>query len=533
MLLSNRFWRTTKLQTRIFLLTMSMTVASLACLAVFSAISLDYALETQVGKRSVEAAQAIATMPLVIQAVEKRDKGALASTIEPLRAELGATYIIVTNNRDQADPHFFQIAFGEQGRAAHQHSLQTGKSYIEFSQDPLGPSMIGEAPVINHEGVVTGSVIVDFLELDVQEELAAHNYKMLFFFILAIAACALTSKYLAAGVKRAIFNLEPEQIGRMFSEIDAIVESVREALISLDRRGKITKVNQRTFELLGLKDDNDTYPYLRHFLQRDALAQALNGRESVWDLEVSFADKVLLVTITPLVIAEKFSGHVISLRQKDELEKLSRELSKTQNYSELLRAQTHEHSNKLHTIYGMLQAGSIEDAMALISKVNEDQQKLISCLVKTVSDPAISGLLIGKFNRAKELGLSLELDMDSSMNYIASDKLQDRLITIVGNILDNAMEASLRKTNSPSIILLSMSDIGNDLIFEVEDFGPGFSQQEKETAFNKGGSIKKEPGHGFGLFLVKSALDKINGLIEIENKAAGGAIVTVYIPKGD
>lgn len=531
MLVSNRFWRSTALQTRVFILTVLTTICSLVFLALFSTSTLNYALQKQVGKRAILAAETIAVMPLVIHAVKHKNSQVIIGLLEPLRINLGATYIVIMNNNALSDEHLFRVDLGGKRKQIPTHSLRTGRSHSEFSNDILGPSMIGEAPIIKKSGEVIGIVIVDFLEQDIKNEIDTYNMRILIICLFAILASAATARAISKGIKKVMFGLEPTEIARLFSERDAIVESVREAIISLDKNGKITKVNQSTFKIFNLADDLKSFDSLYHFLKKSGIFAAIEKRKAMLDFPVESANKALLITVTPLLIQKKFSGHVISIREKDALQALSQELNKTQHYSELLRAQTHEHANKMHALNGMLQVGAIDEAIALISQTNEDQQSLISFLIKAVSDPILAGLLIGKFNRAKELGLFLKLDENSSMIALFDTKSAEHIITVLGNILDNAFEATLKQKDAEPIITLSMSDIGDELIFEVEDNGTGFDEQQRSSLFSKGVSSKNRDGHGFGLYLVEQALKKLNGQIELMNKNEIGAVVTVYIPK--
>lgn len=530
MLISHRVWRKTKLQTRIFTLTLAVTFVSLMAIANFSTQTLGDALQNQVGKRSAEVAETIAYMPAVINSVQTKNKPLLINLIQPLKKKLGAAYIIILNNEAPESDAFFRVNFGDPGSVTQHLVRDSEQTHITFSEDILGPSMLAQAPILNYQGKVIGSVVVDFLESDIEKDIDNYTDQIIILLILVLIICALTAKYIAAGVKRAILGLEPQQIATLFVEMDAVIESVREAIITLDRQGQITKINQRALNLLALNDQNNS-AIVQQFLNKEPLKQALQGHEPVWDCAVNFGDKPLLVTVTPLLIKTQFSGHVVSFRQKDELEELSRELSKTQHYSELLRAQTHEHANKLHTIYGLLQANLVQEAMALISQVSEDHQTLISLLMRTVKNPVLAGLLIGKYNRAKELGLHLEVDPDSSMAYQGNEAMFSAICTILGNLIDNAMEASLRAEQPELRVGLSMTDLGHELIFEIEDTGPGFPAEQRQHAFNKGVSSKTEAGHGFGLYLVKTALDQVKGHIEIDNNAPSGTIITVYIPK--
>lgn len=89
-------------------------------------------------------------------------------------------------------------------------------------------------------------------------------------------------------------------------------------------------------------------------------------------------------------------GAVASLRNKSELSNLLQELSHVKAYAEGLRAQTHEYSNRLYTLLGLIQLGSYKDAMDFISKEVDVTQGFIHFLMKEVPDPIIAGFILGR-----------------------------------------------------------------------------------------------------------------------------------------
>ena len=150
-------------------------------------------------------------------------------------------------------------------------------------------------------------------------------------------------------------------------------------------------------------------------------------------------------------------------------------------------------------------------------------------------DPILAGCILGKFNRARELGLELVVDRESHMVDIPELLPRERLVTLLGNLLDNAFEATLlqlkQNTDGQRTIRLTMSDYGNDLIFEIDDSGDGIPVEEQQRIFEKGVSTKKESGHGYGLFLVSTILKELHGQISLDNHESGGGRVIVYLPK--
>ena len=121
---------------------------------------------------------------------------------------------------------------------------------------------------------------------------------------------------------------------------------------------------------------------------------------------------------------------------------MAKELSQIQEYSEALRAQTNEYSNKLHTLAGLIQLGSYREALDLIGQETSGYQELLGTLAVKVPDPLLSAIILGKYNRAQEMRVDFQLDPESSMTDIPVSINRGKIVTIIGNLLENAIEAA-------------------------------------------------------------------------------------------
>jgi len=108
---------------------------------------------------------------------------------------------------------------------------------------------------------------------------------------------------------------------------------------------------------------------------------------------------------------------------------------------------------------------------------------------------------------------------------------QEKLVTILGNLIDNAFEASAANTQRAPRVTLSMTDIGQDIIFEITDSGTGITDEVKENMFSLGETSKTNPGHGIGMYLVKNNIEQLGASLSITEEKTGGSVFTVYIPK--
>jgi sensor histidine kinase regulating citrate/malate metabolism len=342
----------------------------------------------------------------------------------------------------------------------------------------------------------------------------------------------LVAVLLARSFKRAIFGLEPHQIGRMFNERSAILGSIREGIVAVNKDGAITMINQAAKKMLGLDSDQDyLHQRIEDVLPESGIRNVLRTGESELDLEHRVGDMEIIVNRIPIWHDDRVMGVVSSFRDKDEMDTLAKELSQVQEYSEMLRHQTHEYSNKLHTISGLIQLEAYETAIELIGSETSGYQDLLQFLVSAVPDPLVAGCILGKYSRAKELNIQLNVDRDSNFTDVPDWISKEKLVTVLGNLLDNAYQAVTPLPEDKRVVNLSLTDLGNDLIFEVEDSGKGIEDDIAEHMFEKGVSSSDEKGKGLGLYLVKNLLSYINGHITVDKSGLGGVLFTVYISK--
>ncbi|MFC6671812.1 sensor histidine kinase [Marinobacterium aestuariivivens] len=329
--------------------------------------------------------------------------------------------------------------------------------------------------------------------------------------------------------KSAIFGLEPHQIARLFEERNATLESVREGIIAVNTEGRITTFNKAAARTLGLAASEPLSGRpIQEVLPDSRLPDLLVTGKPEFDRELTLKGQTLIVNRIPIRDGHQVIGGVASFRRKDELDQVSRQLTQIQQYAETLRSQAHEYANKLHTIAGLIQIGATDRALEIIGQETREHQELLRWLVDSVTEPVLSGCLLGKYNRAHELGLRLIIDPDSHMGALPAHIAPERIVTLLGNLLDNAFEATLAAGGRQ--VQLSMTDLGRELIFEIEDEGLGVPESEREQIFERGHSSKAR-GRGIGLHLVRQTLAQLGGEITVSEAGTGGARFTAYIPK--
>lgn len=526
-----------KLKTRMILTLGLVSALQTGLIGGFAGYYLSDSLDEQIGWRALMVAKTVAAMPAVIRGVEQRNVEALQALSARIAATNEALFIVIGDERGirlaHPDPERMGRPMADDDADYGTRALVEGRGYVTKALGSLGLSMRGKAPIFDLEtGDIIGIVSVGYSLDQVASTIRRYNLVLYAVMALMLLGSVIAAMIIAERFKRAIFGLEPEQIARLFKERDATLQSVREGIIAVNREGIITTVNRTAIETLGLKPTMDlTGQPVTRVLPESGLMSVLETGEPQFDQEVWLNGRQMIVNRLPVKQGQDIIGVVSSFRLRDELDQVSRQLTRIQQYADTLRSQTHEYSNKLHTIAGLIQIGATDEALALIGSEVSDHQALIHLLLDAVPDPILAGCLLGKYNRAREMGLKLNIDPDSHMTEIPEALPRDQLVSVIGNLIDNALEATRRQRGEGGTVSLSMTDLGNDLIFEVEDQGPGISPGEEERIFEKGVSSKQGDSHGIGLYLVRSFILRWGGSVTVDSLQPEGSRFTLYLPK--
>ena len=493
-------------------------------------------MEKRIGEQALELSRIVSSLPQIRQGLQDREVEQIQPLAELLRSQTRARFIVVGDREGIRFSHPIRERIGQKRVGGdNQRALEKGESYVSKAVGSLGPSIRGKSPVFDAQGQVIGVTSVGYMLDAVAQTISSYQRSVMVVVFISLLVSILTGVVLSRYFKRILFGLEPEEIARLYEERNTTLETIREGVISIDAKGLITTFNKTALHTLGIKDDHVAGRSIRDIFPQSDLLEVLKTGQVELDREVELNDKKLIVNRMPIVVGDEITGVVSSFRAKDELERLSRKIAHIEQYTETLRAQSHDYANKLHTISGLIQIGAMEQALELIGQESRGLQELVHLLVDSICDPVLAGCVLGKYNRANELGLKLVVDSSSHLHDIPKHISSEKLVSLVGNIIDNAFEATreslARDPQGSNEVTLSMSDYGHDLILEVEDNGPGIAEKDRLRIFNKGMTSKDEAGHGYGLYLVKSIIDELHGQVSLERSDQGGTRFIVYFPK--
>ncbi|NGQ96286.1 sensor histidine kinase [Brevibacillus sp. SYP-B805] len=523
------------LQTRMILLITVLIVGIVGAIGMIFSSMFAASIEEQIGKRALNVAKIVATMPQVRGAFQTSNPSAILQPIaENVRIQTEAEFVVVGDKRGIRYAHPLPERIGKAMVGGdNELALQYGQSYVSKAVGSLGPSLRGKVPIFDDKGQVVGIVSVGFLLEDIDQAIASYRAKVLGVVLVSVVVGIAGAIWLSNRFKRAIFGLEPEEIATMFEERNAILESVREGIVAIDQLGRVTMANKAAVNILNLPHEGSLLKKpIAELIPDTKMLDVLKTGEQQLDRESTIAGKEILVNRIPIKVGEKVIGVVSSFRPKSELDRLMEELSQARRYADALRAQTHEFHNLLYTISGLMQLGSIQEAIELITRETSSQQEMILFIARSFPDPLIGALLLGMHNRAKELKIDFLIHPDSRLNQLPPEMDRQQIIILLGNLIQNAFEAITEARSPVKRVECYLSDAGSELLFEVEDSGPGVADALREQIFHYGFSTKPGDGRGIGLAKVKSMVEEMGGYILVGSSELGGALFTVSIPKG-
>ena len=489
-------------------------------------------LEEYIGRNALNVSKTVSLTTVVHEGLKNKNSTQIQLYAESVRKATGARFVVVGDHEGRRYSHPVPERIGKlMVGGDNPRALERGEAYVSKAVGTLGPSMRGKVPIFANSGKVIGVVSVGYLQETVESVTEGYLQRVLLWVFGLFLFGGIGTWLIARNVKQSIFGLEPVEIARLFRERNAILDSIREGVVAINDKGQVTMLDHEAAKILKIPPESGIGTSIESILPQTRMLEVLKSGEEQFDQEMIIGDIEVIVNRVPIWQNDRVAGVVSSFRRKDEIDRMAQELTQIQEYSEVLRTQTHEYSNKLHTLAGLIQLGSHQEALDLIGRETSGYQELLGTLAETVPEPLLSAIILGKYNRAQELRINFQLDPESRMIDIPKKINREKIVTILGNLLENALEAAQENTSGKRTVQLSMTDFGNDLIFEVEDSGSGIEDESVDLSLQHGFTTKSGTGRGIGLSLVHENLKYLGGHLTVVRSSLGGMRFTIYIPK--
>jgi sensor histidine kinase regulating citrate/malate metabolism len=436
---------------------------------------------------------------------------ALAAVAESARAVSGASYVLIADatgklvtGPDAGSPAVLGPSTGLAGR-----------SWVGVIDDG-SKALVAHVPVLNEsDGRFLGLIVVGHLYPTLPEQLAAGVPNLVTYLLLGGVLGVAGSLLLARRVKRQTLGLEPREITGLVEHREAMLHGIKEGVIGTDAADRVTLVNDEAIRLLGLTDAAVGRSLHSQPMEPHLLA-VLTGRVTGVDQIVLSDERVVVLNRRPVVIRGRQVGSVTTLRDRTELTALRRELDVSRHTTDTLRAQAHEFSNRLHTIAGLVELGEHDEVVRYIMRASQVHEALNREVTALVRDPALAALLIAKASLAAEQGVQLVISPASDLPPV-DDSLAADLVTVVGNLVDNAFDA----IGPGGRVEATVRADGGEVHVTVSDSGPGVPPELVEEVFRQGYTTKDEARghHGLGLALTRLVCVHRGGSIAVEGSA--------------
>ncbi|MDX2403535.1 sensor histidine kinase [Streptomyces microflavus] len=535
---------------QLFAMQVVLIAAVVAGCAVFAYVSGSAQAEQTATRQVRAAAVAVADSPSVREAILTPDPSAvLQPYAEQVRRDTGIAFVTIMDTARVRWTHPDASLIGETFLGHTEEALR-GETFTETYTGTLGPSIRVVTPVRDGKeiiGLVSAGITVDRVSSQVREQLGA----------LALAAGGalalggIGTYVINARLRRHTHGMNAAELSRLHDYHQATLHAVREGLLMLDGQRRIALINDAGRELLGITPETEALGRTVDELALPApLTGALLASEARVDELHLTADRVVVVNTRPVVGGER-RGTVVTLRDHTELQALSGELDSERGFTQALRSQAHEAANRLHTVVSLIELGRVEEAVDFATAELELAQVLTDRVVGAVEEPVLAALLLGKAAQANERGVELELAEDSLIDdgALPSSLAQRDLVTILGNLIDNAVDAAsegdglgsagavpAQRTGGTGagrarVTVTALAD-DRELLLRVSDTGAGIGPEEADEVFRRGWSTHGA-GRGLGLALVRQAAHRNGGSVELDRAPEGGARFTVRLPLGD
>ena len=488
-------------------------------------------VEREEGRDALSAAENLAAQPIVRANVVTAEPGldrSLAAAGEANRTVSGASFVAIT----RADG----TVLASSDPTLHGEVLPLDGSDVMEGRGWYGPVVIhGRELVVAHVPIQdTGSgefIGIAAIGRDVPsawERIENAVPNLLAYLGVASGLGVLGSFLLSRRIKRQTYGLEPIEIAGLVEQREAMLHGIKEGVIALDPEERVTLVNDSALALLSLPADATGRRLAELDLEeqvRDVLTRKLPGADRL----VLVGDRVVAFNRMPMRLRGAVIGSVTTMRDRTELSSLEEELGTSRATADTLRAQTHEFTNQIHTISGLLQLEEYDEVLRYVDGVRLSRTQLYDEVTSRVLDATLAALLIAKGSLAAERGVALKIDPRSSVGKVEGPLSRD-LVTVVGNLVDNALD-SVGHTESGRVRVCLHED-DQRVEVTVHDSGTGVPEEHAELVFTQGYSTKADTGgqgRGFGLALTRLVCRRRGGDVTVENDA--GARFVAVLPK--
>jgi Signal transduction histidine kinase regulating citrate/malate metabolism len=518
-----------KLQTTITLLVCGVIAMSLLVTDLLIGLKIAISTEKNLADKATNIARIVASsQPIIESLTGKRDEKVIQETADNIRNITSVEYVVVMDMNEIRKSHPDITKLGKHFVGGDVGDALKGHEYVSTAQGTLGMSLRAFTPIFASDGKQVGVVAVGILLNNVQQAVAQSRIIIYIGVAFGFLVGVIGAMLLAKSIKKTMFGLEPSEIAKLLEERSAMLHSVREGILAVDKDSRITLINEeamRVFSRAGII--NPIGKKVDECIENTRMSEVLKTGQAELDQEQDIKGIKILTNRIPILVKGETVGVIATFRDKTKIRILAEQLSGVRLYADALRAQTHEFMNKLHIILGMLHMKCYDELAEYINSIANKYQEQVGFVIRHIKDPVLAGFILGKMSYSREIEVEFILSEECFVPEPEEHEITHELVTILGNLVDNAMEAV--KDCKSKIVNLDLVYEDDILTIEVSDTGSGISDELKNEIFVKGYSTKGD-NRGLGLYLVQKSVERLGGNMEIISQIGNGTTFTIYVP---
>lgn len=403
-----------------------------------------------------------------------------------------------------------------------------GQRYFSDATGTMGYQHRFFSPVLDENGSIIGFVMASATQSRMQQLYRDISGTYLYLMGLLTLCTLILSAILAVYLRNTLRGAKPEELVRTYLTQNDILNSLEEGLISLDREGRVRLVNMAAEKTLGQKEELLLYRNVDEVLKNNE-GGSLRG---VIGENLLSNHPNLMVSSILLQSGSSWARQVLILNDKSEAFRRAEQLSGTRHIVSTLRANNHEFMNRIQVISGLLQMGRTREAMGYIGEISATHAQVIAPVMQLIHNSNVAALILGKMSTLRELDIQLTLLTNSYLPEHSRFLTSDELVSVVGNLLENAIEAVNAVSDVRSrTVDLQITEDDQGLLILISDSGVGIAPEHIPLIHKNGFSTKAAEGRGVGMSLVMGIVEHREGSLEVDSELGAGTTFTLIFNK--
>ena len=522
-----------RLATQILLLQLAIVALTLGIAFFLLAVLYHHRLIDEYGHRSLDIARVLASAPAVradvatydgdVPPAAELESGPLQNIASKVRLATGVLFVVITNDRGIRLSHPNPDELGKPVSTDPSTALSGGEEVVEQT-GTLGPSIRAKVPVVALDSTrVIGQISVGMSTSTVYGLLRNEQRAAAMTGGPALLAGVVLSGLLARRWREQTLDLQPPEMTELVRTQEAVLHGIGEGVLAVDTEGNTTFVNDEACRLLEIGSATG------HPIDQIGLTPRVLEVVRSCDPAPTLAtvgERVLVVSARPVSREGRALGTVLVVRDRTDVELLTRQLDAVQLMSTVLRAQRHEFANRLHLLNGLLHTGHTDEASRYLAELL-GSGPLGSALpgINAIRDPFLQAFLAAKAAVAREAGATLRIGEGTFAPGWLAHPVD--VTTVLGNLLDNAIDAVRTGGNDVKVVDVELLQDNSTLHITVGDSGEGVASEFVDQVFVEGMSTKPQSdipgGRGIGLALARQIARSLGGDIWLSHPGNPGA----------